>query len=351
VPEKGALAARRDGEDKDTMAETKERLQDLQPPAEPERKTPGEESVPGKEPEYKYGVPAGTVKRRWHFGDRPDGRRLRTIPVMNQFMPYIMKRRSDALNYFSDSFDITETDRFCRKKVKEGMTNFTFLHVFIAAYVRSVSQRPGINRFVAGQKIYAAKNLDVVMTIKRKMSLDSPDTCIKVRFDPSDTVDQVYAKFNEVVQANAVEGETNSFDKLNRALLYIPGLLLRFTVSFLHFLDYFGLLPRALTKLSPFHGSMIITSMGSLGIQPIYHHIYDFGTLPIFLCYGCKHTEMKVQPDGEVEKRRYVDIKVVTDERICDGFYYASAFKLVRRYVEHPELLEQPPEIVLEDVE
>ena len=290
-------------------------------------------------------------KRRRRWGDRSDGRRLRTTSPMLKFTPYIMQHRYDALNTYSDSFDVTKVDAYCRKKVKEGYTNFSFLHVFVAAYIRTVSQRPGINRFISGQRAYARNDITVVMTIKRNMSLEAEDTCIKVHFSPDETIDQVYEKFNAVVQENNKAGETNSFDKVNRLLLFIPGLLLRFTVKFLYFLDYFGWLPKKLLEVSPFHGSLIITSMGSLGIKPIYHHLYSFGNLPIFVAYGSKRNAVALDKDGNVSKRRYIDIKVVTDERICDGYYYASAFKLMRRFVENPEVLETPPEQVLEDID
>jgi len=290
-------------------------------------------------------------KRRRRWGDRSDGRKLRTTSPMLKFMPYIMAKRSDAQNTYADSFDITHVDAFCRQKVKEGYTHFGFLHVFLAAYVRVISQRPGINRFISGQKAYARNSIDVVMTIKRSMSLEANDTCIKVHFEPTDTINEVYEKFNSVVQENSVEDGSNSFDKLNKLLLFIPGLLLRWTVKFLFFLDYFGLLPKKILELSPFHGSMIITSMGSLGIKPIYHHIYDFGNLPVFVAYGAKRSAVAMDKEGKVSKRRYIDIKVVTDERICDGYYYASAFKLMRRYVENPEVLETPPEVVYEDID
>ncbi len=46
-----------------------------------------------------------------------------------------------------------------------------------------------------------------------------------------------------------------------------------------------------------------------------------------------------------------MDIKVVTDERICDGFYFASAFKMVRRLVEHPAALLKRPEQIFEDID
>ena len=292
-----------------------------------------------------------TKKRRRRFGDRKDGRKLRTLDPIFRVMPYIMPRRSDAQNTYSDTFDITKTESFCREKVKEGYKNFTVLHVFIAAYVRAISQRPAGNRFVSGQKIYARNNIEVVMAIKKKMAIDGAETCIKVEFEPTDTVDEVYRKFNKVVMENIAEGSESKVDSAAKILNYIPGLLLRWTVKFLNFLDYFGLLPRKLTKLSPFHGSMIITSMGSLGIKPIYHHIYDFGNLPVFFAYGGKRTEISLDKDGNVVKKRCIDVKAVTDERICDGFYYASAFKIMKKCFENPEILNEPPEEVFEDID
>jgi len=291
-------------------------------------------------------------KRRRRFGDRSDGRKLRTINPMNKFMPYIMPMRCDACNTYADMFDVTKTDKFCREKVKAGMTNFGFLHVMIAAYLRTISQRPGINRFVSGQKIFARNDIQIVMTIKKTLALDAPDTCIKVRFNPDDTVDEVYAKFNEaVVNVQNQPDDKTSFDKLNKVLSLIPGLLCRWTVGFLNFLDYFGLLPKSLLWLSPFHGSMIITSMGSLGIRPIYHHIYNFGNLPVFLAYGGRRSVVTCDREGRASTKKYIELKAVTDERICDGYYYASAFKLIKRYVENPEILNEKPEQVFEDID
>ncbi len=291
-------------------------------------------------------------KRRRRLGDRSDGYKLRTINPMNKFMPYIMAERSDACNTYADMFDVTLTEKFCREKVKSGKVNFSFLHVFLAAYVRMLSQRPGINRFVSGQKIFHRHDIQVVMVVKKTLSINAPDTVIKMRFDPADTVDDVYEKFNaEVEKIRTAPDEKSDFDKLNKLLSLIPGLLCRWTVKFLNLLDYFGLLPKKLLWLSPFHGSMIITSMGSLGIRPIYHHIYNFGNLPVFLAYGGKKSELELAADGSVRTRKYIEIKAVTDERICDGYYYASAFKLVKRYVENPSCLDQAPDQVLEDID
>jgi hypothetical protein len=290
-------------------------------------------------------------KRKRRLGDRKEGRKLRTIDPMFRVMPYIMTRRSDSQNFFTEKLDITEAEKFCREQIRSGRKNFSILHVIIAAYIRVVSQRPAINRFVSGQKIYARNNIEVLMTIKKKMALDGEETCIKVVFEPTDTVFDVYDKFNKVVEENKGESEANNTEKMASILRHIPGWLLRCFMKLLNFLDYRGWLPKFILDLSPFHGSLIITSMGSLGIRPIYHHIYDFGNLPVFVAYGAKQQGVKMDDEGSVKKYRYIEMKVTTDERICDGYYFASAFKMVKKLFENPSVLENPPEKVIEDIE
>ena len=111
-------------------------------------------------------------------------------------------------------------------------------------------------------------------------------------------------------------------------------------------LDYFGLLPKILLKISPFHASYFITSMGSLGIPPIYHHLYDFGTCPIFFTFGTKRRAYELDSDGNVKKKQYVDFTYVTDERICDGFYFAAALKQFKRILKNPWQLDEVPEVI-----
>ena len=291
-------------------------------------------------------------KRRRRIGDRKDGRRVRTCPAIHKVMPYIMNRRYDAMNMFTDKLYTANADQLVRQKVKEGKTNFSILHILIASYVRAVSQRPALNRFISGQKIYTRDKVVVNMAIKHKMNIDAEETMIKVEFDPADTLDDIYDKFTKVAdEALAAAGNSN-FDKVAKFLSNLPGFIFRFAVWFLRCLDYVGWLPKFLTnEVSPFHGSMIITSMGSLGIPPIYHHLYDFGNLPVFLAYGAKQTELALDAEGNVTKKKYVELKAVTDERICDGFYYASCFKIIRRCFENPECLLTPPEQVFEDVD
>ena len=293
-------------------------------------------------------VEEGGLIRR--FGDRNDGRRLRTLSPIFAVSPFLMKTRNTSQNFIADQIELTAVDRYIAEKRRAGWKGFGVLHVILAAYVRACARYPGLNRFIAGQRVYTRDRvIEVNMTIKKEMSTDSPDTVIKVTFDPADTAETVFRRFDEQVQRVKQTPLNSSFDKLAGTLNLIPGLLLRGVVALLQAGDYFGLLPRRLTVLSPFHRSLFITSMASLGIPPIHHHLYDFGNVPVFCSFGKKRRVYETKRDGTVILRKYVDCNFVTDERIVDGFYYASAIRYIHGLMNDPWQLDVPPEVVNRD--
>ncbi len=295
--------------------------------------------------------PIGEYHPTW--GDRIDGRKIRTLAPMAQITAYFQVERNTCSNLFEESFEITHIDRYIRQKRKEGYTDFGITHVLLAAYVRGIAKYPQLNRFISGQKVYSRGNdIQYCMVVKKNMSVDSPDTSIKVHLTPYDTSVDVYNKLKAAVDSvKATEELDSSLDSLIMYLNLIPSVVLKFTVWLLKLLDYFGLLPKFLLELSPFHGSLFFTSMGSLGIPPIYHHLYDFGNLPVFGAFGCKRRALEVTEDGSVVQKKYIDVKFVLDERIVDGFYYATFFKYYRRLLAHPEVLDLPPEEVVKDID
>jgi hypothetical protein len=220
----------------------------------------------------------------------------------------------------------------------------------VAAYVRALSQRPAVNRFISGQKIYARNNIEINLTVKLEMKKESSETVIKIRPEREATATDIYNLFQKEIEF-ARSGSDSSMDNTARILSHIPGLFLKFAVWFLKLLDYFGLLPKNLTDLSPFHGSMFITSMGSLGIPPIFHHLYDFGNVPVFLSFGPKQRKLEIQPDGQIAEKRFISYTAVTDERICDGFYYSTAFKTLKSIMRNPFQLDERPKEVFYDVD
>ena len=284
------------------------------------------------------------------WGDRAEGRRIRSVQGLDLLSPYFMVNRTGANNLYDDKVEITNMERYIRQKRREGMQSFGATHVLLAAYVRTVAKYPALNRFMAGQRMYTrGRDICVSMTVKKEMSLKAPDSLVKAHFDPADTAADVYEKFNAQVAAAKDEMEESGVDGAVGVLSLIPGVVLKFVIWLLKTLDYFGILPAFLIEFSPFHSSAYFTSMGSLGIRPVYHHLYDFGTVPVFCSFGRKRREEVVE-NGEIVEKKFMELRFNLDERICDGYNYASIIKYYFRLLAHPEVLDQPPETVEEDI-
>ncbi len=284
------------------------------------------------------------------WGDRSDGRLVRTLSPITDVGIYIMPKRNGAHTMFADTLDVTELDRYIHVKRREDIPHLSMVQIFLAAYCRTVAEYPALNRFISGQKIYS-RDEDIVfsMIVKKKMTIEGEETAIKVHLTPEETLYTVSEKLEKTIQEGRLE-EDSDFDKTAAVIRAIPGLIKKLFVWLLNLLDYFGLLPAFLLEVSPFHGSIFFTSMASLGIPPVYHHLYDFGNLPVFLCLGEKYKENVLQDDGSVISRKFMKYTVVSDERICDGFYYSRGLRAFKRYIQHPELLESPPETVNHDI-
>ena len=265
--------------------------------------------------------------RRRRMGDRKEGRLLRSLPGFAKFIPFIMPQRNDRLIHYEESFEVTELDRCLRKLRVEGY--------------------PGIG----GRRIYARNNIEIIMTVKRSLSVGATETTIKVVFEPTDTILDVYRKMNEAIDEVKSSDEGSGSEDFADLVAKFPRFLLRFAIAVLRMLDYFGWIPQSLLNVSPFHGSMIITDLGSLRIGPVYHHIYNFGTVPCFIAFGAKRHAYELNRRGEMEDNKYLDCKFVLDEGIVDGHYWAQ-FLLAYRYMfQHPDILVTPPSRVVEDVD
>ena len=283
-------------------------------------------------------------KKREHvcWGDRYDGWRIKNIDPFFFLIPQVMRTRIDSQVFFQEEISLEPIERFIREH-KNEMPGLSTMHVVAAAMVRMMTQKPCTNRFVVHNKLYAHKSMSISIAVKRSLSEDSEETTIKPTFDAMDTLPDIVRKIEEEVQKATVDNEESSTDNAAKLLSILPAFLLRFVIRLIFFLDSLGILPRFLIDLSPWHTSAWLTNVGSIGMPPVYHHLYEFGTNSVFVSMGRKRSMPAIDFSGNVIPQRKLGIKVVVDERICDGFYFASALRGFSRLLSKPELLLEPP--------
>ncbi len=285
---------------------------------------------------------------KWRFGDRYDGWRVRKVDAVFSVIPYFLRTRMDAQNYFEERVKIDHIEEFV-KEHKEEIPGLSLMHVVMAALVRIISQRPHLNRFVMWNKIFARNHINFSIVVKRSLSDDGEETLIKPFFLPTDTLQDIVRKVKTEQESNQKVGQQNDSDIISKVLGLLPDFAMRFVVFLLLWLDKVGLMPKLIERASPWHCGVFLTNIGSIGVESIYHHLYEFGTCSIFVAMGRKSRQHSFNKKGELVAQKSILLKFVMDERICDGFYYASSMRLLNKILDDPATLLTPPQKVVVD--
>ena len=243
------------------------------------------------------------------FGHRPDGKRLRDVDAIVQITPYLMPMRCDAQVFLEHKLDFEMLTRYIAEKNKQG-EKVTFMQIIIAAYVRAVSQHPEINRFIMNKQYYARKNCSVsFVALKESQNNDSAEITLRIEFDPSDTLFDVRDRMNGMVEAGRNEEDDVFVQKLAKAVLAVPGLA-TVIVQIVRFLDRYGIAPKVLMKELPFYSGMFITNNASIGLHHVWHHIYNFGNVSLFVGLGSVLKEAAVDSEGQARMKRWLPIGI-----------------------------------------
>ena len=286
---------------------------------------------------------------RRRMGDRKDGRRLHTLSPGFQLTPFFMRHPCDAVNSFTDQADTESIERWVRALRNEGYEGISILHVFIAAYVRTLALRPAMNRFVAGRYLFSRDDIDVILSAGRNGSADTGALTIKVRFKPTDTIYDVIRRINAQMDTLQADENSDRYAGIASILVKTPRFVVRAGAGLLRWFDNNGWLNQELLDKSPFHGSVVISDEGSASLPPMTRSLNSVGSLPVSLSIGRRRTAMELDRDGHLRDRKYVDYTVTFDSRIADSSYVGSAFKYFRYYLDNPSELEKTPERVNED--
>ena len=285
------------------------------------------------------------------FGKRPDGRVIRNLEPMQKVMPYVMTTRMDSMNMYEDTFPCEVWDEYIKEKGSQGI-KMSYMNILIAAIVRLIALRPQLNRFVMNGKIYARPKIWVSFVVHPTLHDGSTGTSIKLCFDGTESILEISEAVNAAIEKETTKRvEENGIDKLLRFLMNtIPGPFIKFTINTLMWMDKHNIMPKKVIELSPFHTSFFVTNLKSLGINHVFHHTYNFGTTGLFFAMG-KEKKIPVIKGKEIVQEKHMGWGIVSDERFCDGLYFANSLRQMRKIMKNPAILETKLEKKVEDVD
>ena len=261
-----------------------------------------------------------------------------------------MKTRTDAMNMFEENISCEEMDAFIKEKREEGW-RLNYMHLTIAAMVRTMALRPRLNRFVMNGRIYTRPKIWVSFVVHHDLRSEDDGTTVKLCFEGTESLREICDAIDTaILKETTKHTEANATDKLAKLVTSIPGPLIKLVVGILMWMDKHDIMPKAVIEASPFHTSFFLTNLRSLGINHVFHHVYEFGTTGLFLAIGKERRTPEVQ-GSSVGIGKQMGLGVVSDERYCDGLYFARSLKVLKKLMADPHLMEERLEKKVEDQE
>ncbi|MEA5038818.1 MAG: 2-oxo acid dehydrogenase subunit E2 [Clostridiaceae bacterium] len=279
-------------------------------------------------------------KRR--FGDRKEAYLIRDGDAYHALLPHLMPHRADAECYLHKELDVTGLLEWIKARNEANDYKTTIFHTFIYMISKVITERPLLNRYVSGRKFFQRYGISLSFVVKKQFSDTGEETLMVLRPTENFTLADVSRKINGEVHEMRTTTDKADSEDVFEILQKLPRPIMMFTMWILRTLDFYGKLPNYLESFDTNHTTVLLSNLGSVGCDAVYHHLNNFGTNSLMITIGEIRHEYRLQADGSVKPADILPVGMTVDERIADGFYFAKSIRLLDYLVAHPELMDMP---------
>jgi len=265
--------------------------------------------------------------------DRKDGKLIKIEnDPFHSIVPYVMPKRTEAEVAATQEFDVTKLLKKLDAYNKKNGTNLKLFHAVCMAVGKTIYHRPKLNIFIAGRRYYQRNDITLSFVAKQKFEDGAVETLMFMKIKPEDTILNISKQILGDVKKARKSG-SNSLDKTMDFVGKLPRFVLEILFWAIRKMEYYGIMPEALSKGDPNYSTMLLSNLGSIKAPSCYHHLSEYGTCSLIGTIGT------IIEDG---KKKMLPITITLDERIADGFYFAKSCRLIKYMLENPEELFKP---------
>lgn len=263
--------------------------------------------------------------------NRKDGKLVIEKEPLHAIMPFIFDKRTESEVYIREVLDITELKAWVDKQNKKLDYKMTYFHALTAVFAKTVYNRPLLNRFIQGHRIYDRNVVSFSFVAKNKMVDDAKDMMVIINVKEDENALDLSKRMAVDIFKTKKES-SNELNSFISKLINLPTCILKCVARIFKWLDYHGWLPESYTKTDSNYATVLLSNLGSIKCESCYHHLNNYGTNSIVITIGIIKEE---------NGRDVVDISATLDERIAGGFYFAKSIKLAQHIINNPKLLEE----------
>jgi pyruvate/2-oxoglutarate dehydrogenase complex dihydrolipoamide acyltransferase (E2) component len=272
--------------------------------------------------------------------NRFDGIPVPNVHPVRRIMPFIMPTRNGAFVLFEQEIATAPLAAFLAQ-VNGGRPagrEVTMFHCVLRAIGIAMSEFPRLNRFVSGSRLYERRGIWLAFSAKQRLEKDAPLFTSKVEFTQGEPIEAFVDRVLDAL-GEGRSGKETATDREIKTFLRLPGPVLRAAVRLQRLLDGWNVYPAKLLEGDPLYASAFVVNLGSVGLDAAFHHLYEYGTIPIFATMGRFHRAPVVFENGSVGSREVFRLRYTYDERVEDGFYAARALERLAACLADPGAL------------
>ncbi len=249
----------------------------------------------------------------------------------------------DPSVYGAIEIDVTKAKAFIEKYSSE--VKLTYTHLVGASMAQVLRDWPEINGMIRLGKIYRREQVDIFFQVNVPGNGQGNEKIKNANL--AGAVVRNASKLNVIQLARELYEKAESLrqskdNEYNRAVAlfkHLPWCLSRYLLNITSFFNYD--LNLNLTSLGvprdPF-GSVMITNVGSLGIEQGWAPLVPYSRVPLLLTLGAIRDRAWVV-DGKIEVRPILHIGITFDHRFMDGVHASAMAKKFKEFFEQPERL------------
>ena len=274
---------------------------------------------------------------------RPDGERVKDARIIEQFAPYLLKSKHEALIFYKQTIPVQVVFEYIKKHNEQvSKKEYTFFSILLAAMVKIAPEFPQLGRFVVGKRLYRRKEITFSFVMKSSKESDAQNHWVKLRFTGKERLKDIAYLLNRKKE-KVHQSENDSGGGADASLKFLfsfPPFLRPLVFSCAHLLNRMNLLPKKMIEGDPMFAGCVIANVGSVGLNPPYHHLYEWGTCSLFMSIGKAYPLAVPDDEKGYAFKQVLDIHYTLDERTAFGTFSTKALDRLEYYLNNPELLE-----------
>lgn len=240
----------------------------------------------------------------------------------------------DPTVYGMIDFDAAPILSYIEKTRSEAGLKLTVSHVVGKAIAQVIAKHPEINCIIRYGKLYPRKSVDVFFQVAADQGGKELSGLVIREADKKPMI-KIVQEMQDHVESIRKKGDPQ-YKKMKKSMGLVPSLLTGLILDTVEFILYtLNIWSALIGAPQDSFGSVMVTNIGSLGIETGFVPLVPYSRVPLILAVGTIHPRAVVI-DGQVVAQDQLRICFTFDHRLIDGVVASQMIKTLKLFLNDP---------------